>query len=91
MICPLCDREMVDGPTLDRHHLIPKSKGGKEQFSIHIVCHRKIHSVFTEKELARNYFTWEALRSHPDIAKFIRWVKRKHIEFVTSFDRMKEV
>lgn len=89
-ICPLCDRKMVDGPTVDRHHLIPKSQGGKEQYDIHKVCHRKIHSVFTEKELAREFNSWDKLRSHPEIQKFIKWIRKKHEEFLTTFDKRKK-
>lgn len=79
--CPLCGRVMIPGPTVDEHHLIPKSKGGKDKFLCHKVCHRKIHASLTEKELARSYHTWEALRAHPDIQNFIKWVAKKPPDF----------
>lgn len=82
MQCPLCDREMIEGPTVDLHHLIPKSKGGKETVLLHLVCHRKIHSVFTEKELARSYNTIESLKKHQEIQKFIEWVSKKDPAFI---------
>ncbi|TFW27615.1 hypothetical protein E4O92_23525 [Massilia horti] len=62
---------------MDRHHLIPKTFKGKDQFPIHKICHRKIHSVFTERELLREYHTWEALREHEVIRNFINWVAKK--------------
>jgi len=31
----------------------------------------------TEKELERDYNTVEALLSHPDILRFVRWIERK--------------
>ena len=50
--CPLCGRPLGT-VNIDRHHLVPKSFKGTEQFPIHKICHRKIHSVLTEKERAR--------------------------------------
>ena len=66
---------------IDRHHLVPKTYKGKEQFPIHKICHRKIHSVLTEKELLREYHTWETLRTHPEIEAFIAWVAKKEPGF----------
>ncbi|MEZ5303589.1 MAG: hypothetical protein R3F11_23545 [Verrucomicrobiales bacterium] len=77
-ICPLCDREIP--PELEsRHHLVPKLKGGAkgETAILHKCCHSKIHSLFTEAELARDYPTIEALRAHPEIAKFTDWLQGK--------------
>jgi 5-methylcytosine-specific restriction endonuclease McrA len=81
-LCPLCGRPL-GSENIDRHHLVPKSLKGREQFPIHKVCHRKIHATFSEKELLRNYHTWEALRGHEDIRSFIEWVARKPAEFYT--------
>ena len=81
-ICPLCERPIP--PHLEsRHHLIPKLKGGKHGpiAVIHTICHSKIHSVFTEAELARSYSTMEALREHEEMQKFIRWVSKRPPEF----------
>lgn len=82
--CPLCGRRMTAGPSLDRHHWIPKSEGGDPETWawLHKVCHRKIHAVLDEKELASGYNTAESLRAHPEIATFIRWIRRKHPEFI---------
>lgn len=81
-LCPLCGRPL--GTTnVDRHHLVPKSLKGKEQFPVHKICHRKIHATFSEKELLRSYHTWAALQSHADIQSFIGWVARKPPEFYT--------
>src|SRR4051794_2967263 len=38
---------------------------------MHRICHRKIHATFSEKELAREFHTWQALREHPVIADFV--------------------
>lgn len=79
--CPLCGRPMVPGASVDEHHLVPRSEGGVAKEKVHRICHRKIHATFSEKELARQFHTWEALRAHPAIADFIRWVANKPPEF----------
>lgn len=81
-LCPLCGRPL-GSENIDRHHLVPKSLKGREQFPIHKVCHRKIHATFSEKELLRHYHTWEALKGHEDIRSFIEWGARKPAEFYT--------
>jgi len=75
--CPLCGMPMIDGASVDRHHLIPKSKKGKEAELCHITCHRKIHSVFIENELRDYYNTWELLSGHPVISHYVQWVRKQ--------------
>lgn len=79
--CPLCGRLLVPGPSTDLHHLVPRSHGGRDAEPMHRVCHQKIHSVFTEAELASTFHDWARLRAHPAIADFIRWVARKPPEY----------
>ena len=84
-LCPLCGRPIP--PELEsRHHLIPKLKGGKHGpiAILHQICHGKIHSVFTEAELARDYATIERLRDHPEIARFIGWVVKRPPDYRSS-------
>ncbi len=82
-LCPLCGRPIPKGVPQSRHHLIPKLKGGKggPTVLLHQICHSEIHATLTEAELARNYNTVEALRSHPRLAKFIGWVARRPPDF----------
>jgi len=77
-ICPLCDRPL--GQKSEKHHVIPKSKGGKETVSVHPICHRKIHKVFSRRELV-HLKTIAALKMHPDIQAFIRWLANKPPDF----------
>jgi 5-methylcytosine-specific restriction endonuclease McrA len=79
--CPLCGRPLIAGPSVDAHHLVPRSEGGRETVTMHRVCHSKIHSLFTEQELRDGYDTLDKLRAHPEIAKFIRFVRKKHPEY----------
>ena len=80
-LCPICERDMVAGDSVNEHHLIPKTFKGKETITIHKVCHSKIHSVFTERELLQHYHTVERLREHPEMEKFVKWIRKKEPEF----------
>jgi hypothetical protein len=79
-VCPLCARE-IPPDQIDEHHLIPRLKGGKETTAMHRICHRHIHALFSESELAKKYNTVEALLEVPGIQKFVNWVKTKPIGF----------
>ena len=79
IICGLCNRPIpLDAPQ-SVHHLIPKSKGGKNgpTVTLHHICHKEIHITLSEAELARTYNNIEVLKTHPRLAKFISWVKKK--------------
>ena len=84
--CELCGR-VVKRRT--RHHLIPRSRHankrvkrsfGRDELHRTVLlcgaCHRQVHRTLTEKELEREYNTVEALLSHPDISRFVRWIER---------------
>lgn len=77
--CFLCDRPI--GRRAQWHHAVPKSRGGRETVPVHPICHRAIHATLSNKELERSYSTPEALRAHPEIAKFVAWVSRKDPDF----------
>ncbi len=85
--CSLCNRTVQ---RLTRHHLVPrtrhKNKRNKKTFDrqeIHGTvdlcspCHRHIHTVLDNKELEREYNTLEALRTHPDVGRFVEWISQK--------------
>ena len=86
----MCGREMVAGLSVDRHHWRPKSKGGRDADLLHLICHRKIHSLFSRKELATEFASSEAVRRHPEMQKFIRWVRRRPPEFVARHRKPKD-
>lgn len=64
--------------------------GGIEKFIVHRICHSKIHSVFTEAELAFEYNTFAKLREHPEMARFIKWVRKRDPEYFDKHARMRE-
>ena len=72
---------MVSGPSLNEHHLVPRTYGGRATVTLHRICHAKIHAALSEQELRDRYHTVASLRAHPEIASFLRWVARKPPEF----------
>ena len=81
LICPLCERKIPPSQR-DAHHLVPKSKGGRHTEYLHRICHRQIHALLTETELARQFNSVDALLTHPDVALFVAWVKTKPDDFM---------
>jgi len=80
VVCPICNRPIPESQK-DAHHLVPKSKGGKTTEYLHRICHRQIHALFTETELAMKLNTASDLQEHPEMKKFIHWVKSKPNHF----------
>ncbi len=86
--CQLCKRDVSQ---TTKHHLIPrtrhKNKKNKKEFSRKEVktriidlcraCHSQIHVVLTNKELERDYNTLDLLSTHPEVKKFVDWIKNK--------------
>lgn len=87
--CQLCGRLMRR--RLTAHHLIPRSchrnkwfkrRFTREQLSRTIAicrdCHKAIHRLIPdEKTLGRHYNTLSQLRAHPELARYLRWVRRR--------------
>lgn len=81
-VCPLCQR-----PSARASRTIisfPAPTKGRETVAVHPICHRKIHSVLTERELKDAFHTIPALRAHPDIATFLKWIAAKDPDFHES-------
>ncbi|MDX1631291.1 MAG: HNH endonuclease [Thermoanaerobaculia bacterium] len=74
--CDLCGRRT---PRTTVHHLTPRQKGGQEGATADLcpACHRQIHALFTNQELAEDLNTLEHLRSHPQISRFLRWIRKQ--------------
>lgn len=89
-ICPICDR-LLDGKNISQHHLIPVSCGGSysELIKVHKICHDKIHSIFTNKELKEYYHTVERLRMSSEMQEFIWWLKDRPSNFYVNTKRNK--
>lgn len=72
------------------HHVIPKSRGGKEKRLICVACHQKIHSLFTNKELEEGYNTIDSIREHIEMSKFIKWIAKRSPDHIPRSDRVRE-
>jgi hypothetical protein len=91
LVCCICSRDITELSYYDEHHLVPKSCGGRygDKITIHRICHDKIHSIWTENELASWYHTVERILSHTDMQKFCKWIGKKPPEFFTKTKRQK--
>ncbi len=75
--CPLCERSMLLH-NLTKHHLTPKSCGGRMTEKICRTCHRQIHALLTNKELEKKLNSVEDLKENEEIQKYLGWVKNKN-------------
>jgi len=84
--CEICERSWIP---LTYHHLIPRSVHAKAlkrrwhtEDKLNSVswlcraCHSYVHSVGSNEELAREYFTVEKLLEREDVRSFAAWVGR---------------
>lgn len=83
LLCEICKRELGN-ELIDEHHLIPKTFKGKHTVSLHKICHRKIHSLFSERELLNYYNTVDRILESEDIQTFVSWIKNKPLNFYVS-------
>ncbi|MGB3765984.1 MAG: HNH endonuclease [Phormidesmis sp.] len=83
-ICELCDRTC---PRLTAHHLTPKQHTKRKNkrhrqdlgptIDICPPCHKQIHTLFTNKELAADLHSADLLKSHPNMEKFLKWIVKQ--------------
>lgn len=79
LACWLCARPF--GTRIQWHHTVPKSKKGRDTVPVHPICHKTIHTHFTNAELARYGTNRERLLEDEAVAKFVRWVANKPPDF----------
>ena len=77
--CWLCERPL--GVRTERHHPMPRAKGGRETVPVHPICHRAIHANLRNAALARIGADPGRLRAEPGIAAFLRWIADKAPDF----------
>ncbi len=87
--CVLCGRSTKQGTTA--HHLIPRTCHSNKWFKKNFTreqmrqtiqlcrdCHSAIHDLIpSEKELGRDVNTLEKLREHPEISKYLSWIRKQ--------------
>ena len=80
-LCPICQRKMIKGGNINQHHWMPKSKGGIKQSYLHMICHDKIHSLWSIEELTLEFNNIDIISNHRYIKKFRKWVSKKPCDF----------
>ncbi|MEN3972223.1 HNH endonuclease [Sphingomicrobium sp. XHP0235] len=77
--CWLCERPL--GRRVEKHHPVPKSRGGRLTEPVHPICHRTLHASLTNKELEAIGDDLGRLRAAPAIATFLKWIANKPADF----------
>ena len=74
-ICQLCDRHVSE---ITEHHLIPKERGGKTYDTAHLckVCHKQVHALYTNRELAARLFSIARLKDDEKIKRYLNFIKK---------------
>lgn len=74
--CRLCGRSPVETTV---HHLIPKEMGGTflPTASLCIPCHKQIHALYPNEELAARLHTIEDLQADEQIGRYLKWVRKQ--------------
>ena len=75
-LCPVCGRECGLSEA-SRHHVLPKSQGGREIEIVCVECHQQIHALFGVKELARKFDTLDKLVAEPEMQTWIAWIRKR--------------
>ncbi|MDO6658478.1 HNH endonuclease [Anaerobacillus sp. 1_MG-2023] len=75
-VCELCGRT-VTKCTL--HHLTPREEGGsfKPTAWLCVPCHKQIHALYTNKELAIRLNTITQLKEDDRIRRYLKWIKKQ--------------
>lgn len=79
-LCSICHRKCSD-EFIEKHHLIPKQKGGKHSgvISVCVDCGNQLHNLFTNKQLQKDYNTLEKIINNSSVQKWIKWIRKKII------------
>ena len=76
--CGLCGRAF-ERSRLTKHHCLPRARGGTAE-DVELLCgqcHSMVHATYTNRTLAASYATRAELRRSPELAKYVRWVRKQ--------------
>ena len=75
-LCELCGRREV---VLTEHHLTPREEGGAflPTAFLCIPCHKQVHALYTNQELAVRLNTLDALRQDEKLVPYIKWIRKQ--------------
>jgi 5-methylcytosine-specific restriction endonuclease McrA len=76
--CQLCERPVG---ALTVHHLVPRSQVKQRRplptALLCAACHRQLHTLFSNRQLARELASVEELKNHPKMQNFLCWIKKQ--------------
>lgn len=89
--CELCKREGV--PKVTEHHLVPREEGGKDGEVAWLCenCHKQIHALYTNKELAVRLSTLNRLENDDNIIKYLKYIRKQPASKKVKVTRSKNV
>ncbi len=78
--CGLCGRSFQRSH-LTQHHCLPRARGGTSD-DVELLCgmcHGMVHATYTNTTLALLYPTLCQLRKAPELAAYVRWVRKQPV------------
>jgi len=84
--CVYCKREVVTR----KHHIVPKSKGGKETVEACKTCEEFIHRTWSHNQLRDLYSTIESVTGDEKYKKFKQWLSKQPLATHFKSKRGKE-
>lgn len=90
-VCELCKREGV--PKVTEHHLVPREEGGKDGEVAWLCenCHKQIHALYTNKELAVRLNTLDSLENDDNIIKYLKYIRKQPASKKVKITKSKNV
>ena len=87
--CELCCRKNIE---LTEHHLVPKEYGGNnlDIAMLCILCHKQVHALYGNRELAVRLYNIERLKNDVKIKKFLKWIKKQPVTHVVNVKKSKQ-
>ncbi len=70
----MCERSVG---AVTRHHVVPRSEGGRDTVWLCRACHLQLHACFTNETLAAELGSLERLRSDPVVERYLHWIRRQ--------------
>jgi len=86
MKCSFCKRDIPE-ELIQYHHLVPKSKDGKDTIPACGSCHNFIHKTWENNRLRDFYNSVESIRSTEEYQRFVKWLLKHPVEKVFKTDR----
>lgn len=89
-ICELCEREVNK---ITQHHLTPREVGGRflDTANLCIPCHKQIHALYTNRDLALRLNSISRLRDDEKIARYLKFIRKQPGDAHVSIKKSKAI